>query len=98
MHFIPNRCLDAYEVKVNTGIFKYQEKVKIISQLQVFFFIFQWLIGIMKNFKKYFEVFASIRNVYPMQREFWDLHNLPHDQGIIITNEYQKRSKNLVFA
>ena len=33
-------CLDAYEVKVNTDIFKYQEKVKVISQFQRFFFHF----------------------------------------------------------
>ena len=30
--YIPNGCLDAYEVKVNKDIFKYQEKVKLISQ------------------------------------------------------------------
>ena len=30
--FIPNGCLDAYEVKVNRDNFKYQEKVKLISQ------------------------------------------------------------------
>ena len=29
---IPNGCLDAYEVKVYIDIFKYQEKVKLISQ------------------------------------------------------------------
>ena len=34
---IPNECLDAYEVKVSIDIFKYQEKVKLISQLQRFF-------------------------------------------------------------
>ena len=34
---IPNGCLDAYEVKVNIDIFKYQEKVKLISQFQRFF-------------------------------------------------------------
>ena len=28
---IPNGCFDAYEVKVNKDIFKYQEKVKLIS-------------------------------------------------------------------
>ena len=28
--YIPNGCLDAYEVKVNIYIFKYQEKVKLI--------------------------------------------------------------------
>ena len=27
-HFIPNGCFDAYEVKVNKDISKYQEKVK----------------------------------------------------------------------
>ena len=27
---IPNVCFDAYEVKVNKDIFKYQEKVKLI--------------------------------------------------------------------
>ena len=27
---IPNGCLDAYEVKVNIDIFKYQEKVNLI--------------------------------------------------------------------
>ena len=35
--FIPNGCLDAYEVKVNIDIFKYQENVKLISQFQRFF-------------------------------------------------------------
>ena len=34
---IPNGCLDAYEIKVNIDIFKYQEKVKLISQFQRFF-------------------------------------------------------------
>ena len=34
---IPNGCLDVYEVKVNKDIFKYQKKVKLISQLQRFF-------------------------------------------------------------
>ena len=43
---IPNGCLDAYEVKVNIDIFKYQEKVKLISQFQRFFFIFQWHIRV----------------------------------------------------
>ena len=33
---IPNGCFDAYEVKVNKDIFKYQEKVKLISQFQRF--------------------------------------------------------------
>ena len=33
---IPNGCLDAYEVKVNNDISKYQEKVKLISQFQRF--------------------------------------------------------------
>ena len=55
-------CLDAYEVKVNTDIFKYQEKVKLISQYQSFFFIFQWIIRVyfipIKYLLKYFEVFA----------------------------------------
>ena len=36
--FIPNGCLDAYEVKVNIDIVKYQENVKLSSQLQIFFF------------------------------------------------------------
>ena len=35
--YIPNGCLDAYEVKVSIDIFKYQEKVKLISQFQGFF-------------------------------------------------------------
>ena len=43
---IPNGYLDAYEVKVNIDIFKYHEKVKLISQFQRFFFIFQWLIRV----------------------------------------------------
>ena len=42
---IPNGCFDADEV-VNKAIFKYQEKVKLISQFQRFFFIFQWLIRV----------------------------------------------------
>ena len=32
IHFIPNGCLDADEVKVDLDIFQYQEKVKLISQ------------------------------------------------------------------
>ena len=40
---IPNGCFDAYEVKVNKDIFKYQEKVKVISQFQRFFKIFNGL-------------------------------------------------------
>ena len=41
---ISNGCLDAYEVKVNIGIFKYQEKVKLISQFQRFFKFFNGLL------------------------------------------------------
>ena len=37
---IPNGCLDAYEVKLNIDIFKYQETVKLISQFQRFFSFF----------------------------------------------------------
>ena len=37
---IPNGWLDAYELKVNIGIFKYQEKGKLISKFQIFFFHF----------------------------------------------------------
>ena len=48
---IPNGSFDAYEVKVNNDISKYQEKVKLISQ-----------------FQRYFEMFASIRNLNPMRR------------------------------
>ena len=40
---IPNGCLDAYEVKVNIDIFKYQEKVKLISQFQRYFSFFNEL-------------------------------------------------------
>ena len=35
---------DAYEVKVNMDIFKYQEKVKLISQFQRFFSFFNGLL------------------------------------------------------
>ena len=31
---IPNGCFDAYEVKVNKGIFKYQEKAKLYNQVR----------------------------------------------------------------
>ena len=41
---IPNGCLDAYEVKVNIDIFKYQEKAKLISQFQDFFSFFNGLL------------------------------------------------------
>ena len=41
---IPNGCFDAYEVKINKDIFKHQEKVKLISQFQRFFKIFNGLI------------------------------------------------------
>ena len=41
---IPNGCYDAYEVKVNKDIFKYQEKVKLISQFQRFFLFFNGLL------------------------------------------------------
>ena len=37
---------NAYEVKVNKDIFKYQEKVKLISHFQRVFFIFKWLIRV----------------------------------------------------
>ena len=39
-----NGWLDAYEVKVNKDIFKYQEKVKLISQFQQFKKIFNGLL------------------------------------------------------
>ena len=42
--YIPNGCFDAYEVKVNKDIFKYQEKVKLISQFQRFFLFFNGLL------------------------------------------------------
>ena len=42
--YIPNGCLDAYEVRVNIDISKYQEKVKLISQFQRFFKLFNGLI------------------------------------------------------
>ena len=41
---IPNGCLDAYEVKVDIDIFQYQEKVKPISQFQIFFSFFNGLL------------------------------------------------------
>ena len=41
---IPNGCLDAYEVKVNIDIFKYQEEVKLISQFQRFSSFFTCLL------------------------------------------------------
>ena len=41
---IPNGCFDAYEVKVNNDISKYQEKVKLISQFQRFLKIFNSLL------------------------------------------------------
>ena len=41
---IPNGRFDAYEVKVNKDIFKYQEKVKLISQFQRFSKIFNCLL------------------------------------------------------
>ena len=41
---IPNGCLDAYEVKVDIDIFKYQEKVRLISQFQRFFSFFNSLL------------------------------------------------------
>ena len=36
--------MDAYEVKVNIDIFKYQEKAKLISQFQRFFSFFNGLL------------------------------------------------------
>ena len=41
---IPNGCFDAYEVKVNKDIFKYHEKVKLISQFQSLFLFFNGLL------------------------------------------------------
>ena len=41
---IPNGCLEAYEVKVDIDILQYQEKVKLISQLQRFFSFFNGLL------------------------------------------------------
>ena len=73
---IPNGCFDAYEVKVNKDIFKYQETVKLTYLFQRFLKIFNGLLEFASfpsnNCKKYFEVFTSIRNVNPMQREFGD--------------------------
>ena len=45
---IPNGCLDAYEVKVNIDIFKYQEKVKPISQFQRFLKFFNGLLVVIR--------------------------------------------------
>ena len=42
---IPNGRLDAYEVKENIDIFKYQEKVELISIPEIFY-IFQWLMRV----------------------------------------------------
>ena len=42
--YIPNGCLDAYEVKLDLDIFQYQEKVKPISQFQIFLSFFNGLI------------------------------------------------------
>ena len=52
--------MDAYEVKVNIDIFKYQEEVKLISQFQRFFKFFDGLLEFA------FKVIASIRNVNPI--------------------------------
>ena len=41
---IPNGCLDAYEVKVNIDILKYQEKLKPMSQFQILFSFFNGLL------------------------------------------------------
>ena len=41
---IPNGCFDAYEAKVNKGIFKYQEKVKLVSRFQIYFLFFNGLL------------------------------------------------------
>jgi hypothetical protein len=41
---IPNGCFDVYEVKVDIDIFQYQEKVKLISQFQIFFSFFNGLL------------------------------------------------------
>ena len=41
---IPNGCFNAYEVKVNKDIFKYQEKVKLTYLFQRFFKIFTGLL------------------------------------------------------
>ena len=46
INLIPNGCFDAYDVKVNKDIFKYQEKVKLISQFQRFFLFFNGLLEI----------------------------------------------------
>ena len=43
IYIIPNGCVDAYEVKVNKGIFKYQEKVKLVSRFQIYFLFFNGL-------------------------------------------------------
>ena len=42
--FIPNGCFDAYEVKVNKDIFKYQEQVKLVCQFQRFLLFFNGLL------------------------------------------------------
>ena len=41
---IPNGWFDTYEVKVNIDIFKYQEKVQLISQFERFFSFFNGLL------------------------------------------------------
>ena len=42
--YIPNGCFDAYEVKVNKDICKYQEKVKLVSRFQIYFLFFNGLL------------------------------------------------------
>ena len=54
---IPNGCLDAYEVKVNIDIFKYQEKVTLISQFQRFFHFSMVYEGLLHSHKIIVKIF-----------------------------------------
>ena len=74
--------MDAYEVKVNIDIFKYQEKIKLISQFQRFF-----------SFFKAYESLLHSNKIIEL-REFGDLQNLPYRNEVNSNNplKYEKIS------
>ena len=96
--------MDAYEVKVNIDIFKYQEKVKLISQLQLRFFYslmaYQSLLHSHKIIVNNFEVFASIKNVNPLRRKFREILRSPNCLRMGFRQYfkvvYQRGAKNLL--
>ena len=62
--------MEAYEAKVDIDIFKYQEKVKLISQFQTFFSFFN---GLLEFASLPWNNYKNTKNVNPMQRQYYGL-------------------------